>query len=189
MQTFLAVPDFAESAKTLDLKRLDRQRTEALGILSTLLGTSSLGRDLSNHPAVVMWRGYEGELFRYGMTICKEYEARGYKDGVGLRLVELFTDALKHDRVKNRLSLKPYWLGVEGFHLSHRSNLLRMDPEHYRRFWPNDSDELDYVWPKFRPDVQGPWEPRGPLDHGTTRAHLAALAGARGSDEEVLADS
>jgi hypothetical protein len=42
---------------------------------------------------------------------------------------------------------KPPWLGNEDFHRSHRSNLLRKYPEHYRQFWPDEPDNLPYFWP------------------------------------------
>jgi len=175
--------DFADSAKVLDGKRLGKQRIESLQILSTLLHTSSLGRDWSNHPAVVMWRGYEGMLFQYGMTICKEWTSRGYQDGVSIRLQELVTDAFFNGKMERRLSLKPYWLGIEGFHLSHRSNLVRKDPNHYRKFWPEVSDELEYVWPRFREDLQGPWTPRDKVDDRETRSDLASLESSLGPPE------
>ena len=44
----------------------------------------------------------------------------------------------------------PPWLGDAPFHLSHRSNLLRKMPEHYRQFWPAERDDLPYVWPDAR---------------------------------------
>jgi hypothetical protein len=42
----------------------------------------------------------------------------------------------------------PSWWGDEAVHRSHRSSLLRKDPEHYRsRFEPGLPDDLEYVWP------------------------------------------
>lgn len=41
----------------------------------------------------------------------------------------------------------PPWLGDEDFHRRHRSSLLRKDPEHYRPLFPDDPDDLPYVWP------------------------------------------
>jgi hypothetical protein len=41
----------------------------------------------------------------------------------------------------------PRWLGDEDFHLAHRSALVRKDPEHYRRLFPDVPDDLPYVWP------------------------------------------
>ncbi len=54
MQTFLPYPDFAESARVLDNKRLGKQRVEVLQILNVL--TDSTRKGWRNHPAVAMWR-------------------------------------------------------------------------------------------------------------------------------------
>ena len=40
MQTFLPYPDFTQSAKTLDYRRLGKQRVEAWQILNALRGVS-----------------------------------------------------------------------------------------------------------------------------------------------------
>ena len=53
MQTFLPFPDYIQSARALDYKRLGKQRVEALQILNTLTGRSE---GWSQHPAVKMWR-------------------------------------------------------------------------------------------------------------------------------------
>lgn len=41
----------------------------------------------------------------------------------------------------------PPWLGDEAFHLSHRSNLVRKDPGHYRPIFGDIPDGLPYIWP------------------------------------------
>lgn len=46
-------------------------------------------------------------------------------------------------------TIRPYyppWLTDE-FCLSHRSNLIRKDPNHYRPLWPDVPDNLPYIWP------------------------------------------
>lgn len=73
MQTFLPYASFAKSAKCLDRLRLGKQRPETLQILNTLLGLSEGWR---SHPAVKMWRGYEGMLWLYGQTMIDEWVAR-----------------------------------------------------------------------------------------------------------------
>ena len=47
----------------------------------------------------------------------------------------------------------PPWLGDEDIHLSHRSALVRKDPDHYRPFFPDVPDDLPYVWPVRSPAV------------------------------------
>ena len=62
VNTFLPWPDYNKTAKSLDDKRLGKQRVEALQILRANLG---LTKGWRNHPAAVMWRGHEGSLIEY----------------------------------------------------------------------------------------------------------------------------
>ena len=41
----------------------------------------------------------------------------------------------------------PPWLFDEQVQLSHRSALVRKDPEHYRPLFGDVPDDLEYVWP------------------------------------------
>lgn len=132
MQTFLPYPDFRRTAACLDYRRLGKQRIEAYQILQTLQDEQRRG--WRNHPAVLMWRGYEDALKLYMNTIIDEWVARGFRNTM------------------ERASLPesprmPPWLGDPAFHASHRANLLRKDPTFYGRYgWP-ESPELPYVWP------------------------------------------
>ena len=133
MQTFLPYADFALSAKCLDWKRLGKQRVEAFQILKALT-TPSYG--WQNHPAVKMWRGYEDALGLY-MNLCiEEWKRRGYRNSMTPAPLRF------HDSVPT-----PPWLGRREFHESHQSNLVRKDPEHYRRFFPRIAADLPYIWP------------------------------------------
>jgi hypothetical protein len=136
MQTFLPYESFLESAKVLDRQRLGKQRVEKNQILRTLTGVSS---GWQNHPAVKMWRGYDQALADYGATICIEWLGRGYKDS----LLDKFIDHM--DGAQD--CEMPDWLGNQDLHLSHRSNLLRKLPDHYRQFFTSEPDDLPYVWP------------------------------------------
>lgn len=135
MQTFLPYESFSASAYALDRQRLGKQRVEAWQILRVLTGQTN---GWANHPAVKMWRGYDNALAYYGVRICSEWIGRGYKDTLLPKFIE-------HNS-KNILTL-PHWLGDEQFHTSHKSNLLRKDPEHYGQYWDNIPDDLPYVWP------------------------------------------
>lgn len=138
MQTFLPYVDFASSAKTLDRQRLGKQRVENLQIMNALL----LGKGWINHPATKMWRGYEGALLEYQVAIVGEWVGRGYKDTCMDKTIDLY-----YDKVTDLTIYWPWWLGNEDFHASHRSNLLRKNPDHYRQFCWDEPDDLPYVWP------------------------------------------
>lgn len=94
-----------------------------------------------HHPATRMWRGYEDALAVYGLAMCDAWTGRGFADTVAESiLVELG----RHPRPD---APRPPWLGDEAFHRSHRSNLLRKDAAWYRQWFPDDPDDLEYVWP------------------------------------------
>ena len=143
MQTFLPYKSFVESASCLDYRRLGKQRVECLQLLSALQFPWALERTKtnnskwSNHPATKMWKGFEECLALYMNTIILEWEARGYKNN--MEYFDNFTHKVYDD---------PDWLGNEDFHASHRSNLLRKDPEWYGKFEWIEPNDLPYVWPK-----------------------------------------
>ncbi|ADG89578.1 hypothetical protein TBS_29200 [Thermobispora bispora] len=149
MQTFLPYPGFAATARVLDLRRLGRQRVEALMVLRAL---TVPGYGWQHHPAVRMWEGYEEALARYGLEICAAWAALGHTDTCAAAIC----DRLRADfgiaapRTQAELGAAgdlPPWLGDPAFHRSHRSALLRKNPGHYRRYFPDDPDDLPYVWP------------------------------------------
>lgn len=140
MQTF--VPngeDFVLTAAILDWRRLGKQRVEGLQILRTLAGITKGWR---NHPAVKMWEGYEDVLATYTVDMCHQWIIRGYRDTV---LAQVY-DLCPHLPPKHML-LTPNWLDDCDVIESHRSNLVRKYPEHYRRYWPDVPDNLPYKWP------------------------------------------
>jgi len=86
MQTFVPEGiDFKLTAIKLDYRRLGKQRVEAWQILNTLTGESQGWR---NHPAVKMWQGYDVALAMYGLSMCREWIARGYKDTMFDRFIK-----------------------------------------------------------------------------------------------------
>lgn len=133
MQTFLPHPDFMQSAYALDNKRLGKQRVEAIQILNVLQGVDMQGNPKDhkgwvNHPAVLMWKGYELALLKYGTAMCSAWIERGFKDSIRDIFFERSNefDWNVHTRI-----IAPHWLGIEKFHHSHIANLIRKDPEYY----------------------------------------------------------
>lgn len=130
MQTFLPYPNFEKSVKVLDNKRLGRQRAEVLTLLR--------GKWL-HHPASRMWRGHEYQLAEYGLAVCREWKKRGYKDNTAVKI--------KAEQKKFRNTGFPKWFGKRAFHRAHKSNLLRKNRLHYKKYFPAISDNLPYIWP------------------------------------------
>lgn len=149
MQTFLPYPDFTKSANVLDMRRLGKQRVETIQVLRAL---TVPGYGWRHHPAAAMWAGYEEALVRYGLDICDVWCAAGKADTCAGTLVsdlKLTTDK-GSPRTQDELAVVgelPPWLGDRDFHLSHRSALLRKDPQHYRPLFPDAPEDLPYVWP------------------------------------------
>ena len=149
MQTFLPYPDFRRSARSLDRRRLGKQRVETLQVLR---GLTRPGYGWRHHPAVKMWAGYEEALVRYGLEVCAAWCEAGLADTcAGSLTTELATACgVRHVRDQRELAAAgelPPWLGRQDFHLSHRVSLLRKDPDFYRPLFGDLPTDLPYVWP------------------------------------------
>ena len=127
MQTFLPYPDFQKSLECLDYRRFGKQRLET----KTLLNGG-----WPNHPASKMWRGYGDALRRYLYLNILEWIGRGYNNT--MEIVKI-----------GEPEVYPPWFGDPAFHASHRSNLLRKNPEWYGQFGWTESPGLPYVWPTW----------------------------------------
>lgn len=147
MQTFAPYVDMQRTVRTLDYRRLGKQRVEAKQILQ-ILRNETTTKGWRSHPAVKMWTGYEGGLAAYGYMICEEWIRRGYKDSLlpyfGARLY-----CVEHAPIFVSTEW-PEWWGNAKFHRSHRSNLLRKDPIYYGKMFKREKSlvpTLDYIWP------------------------------------------
>lgn len=153
MQTFLPYEDFYECAKSLDKKRCWKQVVEAKQILNVLLSDSEkIG--WKNHPAVKMWAGYTDDLICY-YNIFLNYCIKVHKINV-VKLKYIQTNYQTILEINNKIIgnnlieiEKPWWLGNEKFHRSHRSRLIEKKPEFYEPLFPNDKgfNNGKYFWP------------------------------------------
>lgn len=141
MQTFLPYPSFLESARALDAPRLGKQRVETFQLLRA---NTVPGYGWRHHPAAKMWTGYLPALVAYGLAMTDVWIASGRADTVREKLLVFAPEV---DGVAQADLVLPPWLGDEAFHLSHRSNLLRKDPERYRPIFGDIPDDLPYIWP------------------------------------------
>ena len=148
MQTFLPYADFERSARALDRKRLGKQRVEVIQVVRAL---TRPGYGWAHHPAVLMWKGYEEALGRYGLTCCEVWTELGFGDTCAATILEDLQQA-RVTRVRSQAQLEaagllPGWLGDAAFHAAHRSALLRKDPAFYAAAFPDTPDDLPSVWP------------------------------------------
>ena len=146
MQTFLPLDGYAASARVLDNRRLGKQRVECKQILRSLGvvldGKPSITGGWRYHPAVRMWKGYEYSLCCYAIAICSEWIERGYRDSLLPQFCacgEMFYHPMRTRR--------PPFMGLDKFHASHRSNLLRKNLSHYGMFGWAEPNNLPYSWP------------------------------------------
>ena len=148
MQTFLPYPDFAASARVLDDRRLGKQRVEALQVVRALTRPTY---GWKNHPAVLMWKGYEEALASYSVAICREWCRRGFADTCQTKVLTELAEAgvrippRTPSRLRRARALPP-WLGDDAVHRSHRAALLRKNSAWYGRYFDEPAD-LPYTWP------------------------------------------
>jgi len=153
IKTLLPFEDFDKSAKCLDNKRLNRQGLEVLQILEILMGEAG-PKAWTNHPAILMWKGSEYWLVKYGITCCKEWLDRGFETPQ-LEMFEKLGEKIQlyHDNffrlhktsnpyaVPDKYYHRPDWLGDEKLHSSHRKALLFKRFDWYKRFrWPETEE-------------------------------------------------
>ena len=146
MQTFLPYKNFYESAKVLDQKRLGKQRDEVLQLLNSIRaskeGTPYKG--WKNHPCRHMWymkdkHDFSNALVEYGLDVCIAWKERGYKDTCFHKIAAHYNKGAGHHY--------PERLGRDDIHQSHRSMLIQKDYFWYKNIWPDERDDLEYVWP------------------------------------------
>ena len=142
MQVFLPYPDFNQSAKSLDMKRLGKQRVECLQLLNSIskINKGEPIRGWKNHPCRKIWHNFSNALVEYGQVICAEWKSRGYKD----TCYEKISSHYDHSKP----TVYPNFVGNEDFHKSHRSMLIQKQPDFYRPKFPNTPDNLEYIWPE-----------------------------------------
>jgi len=145
MQTFLPYASYTRSAEVLDLQRLGKQVIETGQIVRALVDPDY---GWQHHPATRMWRGHTFELLVYLSEVHAEWERR--RDTSHQAVANLYRWLAERNVHPVDLPglYPPSWLGDPDFHASHRSNLLRKDPEHYGRYGWTEPNDLPYVWPK-----------------------------------------
>ena len=154
MQTFVPFADFVASARALDAKRLGKQRVEVIQIVRALTVADYAWK---SHPAVLMWKGYEEALGRYGLTMCEVWLELGFGDTCAATIAaDLASFGIPHIRTEAELreaGALPPWLFDEAVQQSHQSALVRKDPGFYRQRFPDVRPDIEYVWPVRSPAV------------------------------------
>jgi hypothetical protein len=133
MQTFLPSSNPVVTARWLDSKRLNKQILECYQILNVLSGKSPTG-GWRNHPAVLMWKGYERGLWNYVQAMIYEARQRGIRtenNEANLnRLKEMCWDQWEENPPS-------FWndnTKLMRLITTHKANLFDKDPMYYARF-------------------------------------------------------
>ena len=155
MQTFAPEgTDIVKGFKQLDYRRLGKQRVETWQILNVLRGVDNEGNPKEhkgwvNHPATRMWRGHAPALAYYGLLSCYEWQRRGFNDTMATRFMHALWKLWEEGQVYADPASTPVRMPVflDAIMESHRSNLIRKDPEFYQPKWPTTPDDIPYVWP------------------------------------------
>lgn len=146
MQTFAPMGrDLTAGFDILDYRRLGKQRVEAWQILNVLRGVDNDGypkhhKGWVSHPATRLWEGRTAGLAYYGVLCCQMWRRKGYRDGLLHRFNEVYELYSEFEDPS-----PPIWL--DWIADSHKSNLIRKDPEYYGPIWPWIPDDMPYYWP------------------------------------------
>lgn len=178
MQTFITYRSFEDTAKSLDNKRLGKQRLEATQILKCLEWYNSDRTDKApsyrRHPGILQWVGYDIALKHYLKAMCDEWISRGFKNTIDTE-------------ISNDDPVFPWWFGEEyfpSFIKTHRNRLMQKDLDYYAEdktlAWKHISADykindivkttfdpnLDYYWPVRIDKTNGRvarWNPNGTI--------------------------
>lgn len=103
---------------------------------------------------VRQWRGYEGFLANYTHRMQIEAQKRGlgswldeWQDSPYARVWAVIRRA-----GFNPASRPPRWVGGEWFLQSNRSELIRINPEHYAQRFPTTPMEMPFLFPQNHPE-------------------------------------
>ena len=133
MQTFLPSSSFTESARMLDSKRLNKQILECYQILNVLSGKSPTG-GWRNHPAVLMWKGYERGLWKYVQAMIFEARNRGIKTENNEANLNRLKDLCWDDWGNNAPSFWNDTTKLMRVVTTHKASLFNKDPFYYMKF-------------------------------------------------------
>jgi hypothetical protein len=158
MQTFLVSTNTLKAARALDNKRLNKQILEGYQILNVLSGRSKTGA-WRNHPAVLMWKGYEHGLWKYIKGMVSEASLRGIKTENNVKNLNALYAECAEDWGNEHPSFWRDENKVMRIITTHRANLFKKDPIYYVKYQyavdspynapccPDRKEPCKYYWP------------------------------------------
>jgi hypothetical protein len=136
---------FQGTADDLHTPTLGYQIHQAHQIFLALTTVEGSQEVETNHPVLRMWVGHEYALAIYGMLLSDNYiRGRRQADNTMFKIYYMLKEFRKHFEVSYQ---EPPWMRDADVCRSHRSNLARRQPELYGNKWPNNPENLPYIWP------------------------------------------
>lgn len=133
MQTFLPSSNAITTARWLDSKRLNKQILECYQILNVLSGKSPTG-GWRNHPAVLMWKGYERGLWQYVQAMIREARERGIRTENNEANLNRLKDQCWEDWGQTPPSFWNDTNKLMRVTTTHKASLFDKDPMYYAKF-------------------------------------------------------
>ncbi len=157
MQTFLTSTNSLKCAQNLDSKRLNKQILEGYQILNVLSGRTKGG--WRNHPAVLMWKGYEHGLWQYVGSMINIASLRGIKTENNVKNLNALYAECSDDWGNEHPAFWRDENKVMRIITTHRANLFKKDPLYYVKYQyavdspynapccPDRKEPCKYYWP------------------------------------------
>lgn len=149
MNSFITDYDFYQCGMNLDTRRHGAMVYENIHMLASNLGVNDRlvnpKRDVSNHPACKLWKGYEEQHLFYINSLLVSWIHKGYKSTVNKQNYKMLYKVC--NPFGENLFKTPPWITDELIE-THRSVLIQKKPEYYRPIWPDCPDNLKmkYDW-------------------------------------------
>ena len=149
MLTLLPYPSFKQSAKVLFNNELTDQLKTVDRILNVLHRVDADISGWNNSPGVLMWEGFESQLCTYGIYLADNIKTRDLTQSVLIDLNTVESSIIWHLECTGDIGStdQPKWFGEEKLHLSHQSELIRINAE-YRSVFPYVPTDVPIVWPE-----------------------------------------
>lgn len=149
LKVYMPYSDHLKSVAVLDDDLLWSQLDEAQ------LLCQALAMDAPNTKLlhVKQWRGYEGFLLLYLRRMQVECQKRGLGSWQDDQRHSPYARSwlLLGSAGKNTAPRPPRWIGGEWFLQSNRSELIRINPEHYAQCFPTTPMEMPFLFPQNTP--------------------------------------
>jgi len=144
MMTWFTRKSIFDSAEDLALPQLALAQRESEALFNEMVfGEPDEDHGKAPVPLVRMWIGYEAALAAYSISCAAVMVQHGITSGT--RALEIANAVEELRRQDEQPFVTPPWMEDIDVLMSHRSNLMRRWPEHYK--FPRNPSDMPYLWP------------------------------------------